>query len=449
MAQAKEKAGAAARAEGVSKPPSEAPLPPAHAPEQSELEKKISEVEEAYGTKCQDNPNFADEVIEKVHNNNRLTDSLLDQQKANEARVGSLKAELVKMQQELEDVQLGGAAGESSGAGNTSTVLSSRQVRSLDEKTFKAEIRCNQNLRRADKANRLIQSCKTGLQHLGKLILHQEEADLLPPKIPGVDATYDITWDDINLSNDSNEAMLKLLAGCEYHVSRVREALSVGKQLDETKDPKMQGHSQEDEAHLMGLTSGGGGSAARSSRRPRRSGEEPDDTGASLMTGVLIEKHKREVRVPSKSSIDGRYVQAVQERLAEADARADKNETLVVPSRDANDEVETFLAEALGTTEARAKQRRANMLSQRRQGAAAPRGLAVDHILRQNQQALLAGPSRRTASTKLQSTAGGLVTPVLERTMVKASSSNVVNREKRLERKRQQKKEAMLKESMD
>merc|ERR1719181_1711196 len=88
--------------------------------EASEMIARISEVEEVYGSKCQDNPHFADEIIEKVQSNDRLSDSLNDQQKHYEVRVASLKTELQRMHQELEDVQLGGAGGSEKSNGSTS-----------------------------------------------------------------------------------------------------------------------------------------------------------------------------------------------------------------------------------------------------------------------------------------------------------------------------------------
>jgi hypothetical protein len=55
----------------------------------------------------------------------------------------------------------------------------------VSPQTFQAEIRCNQNMRRADKADLLIQNVKAGIQHLARLVLTAEKAGNLPPKMPG------------------------------------------------------------------------------------------------------------------------------------------------------------------------------------------------------------------------------------------------------------------------
>ena len=310
----------------------------------SEMVRHINEVEEVYGSKVQDNPNFADEIIEKVQSNDRLSDSLNDQQKHYEVRVASLKAELQKMHQELEDVQLGGAGGGSDKAPSGSTspgqALSSRQVRDLDDKSFKAEIRCNQTMRRAEKANLLIQSVKTGIQHLAKLMLTQEKAGLMPPKVQGT-ASITLTDEDVERSNEDNDCMLHILAGCEFHVTRIREALSVGKQLDNANSGDNRAESAD------GKEGGGRRSsvdllAEQMNRQildsaEKEPGAKPDGEtvkarakkngtglGAVALTGSHADSDLSQVRVIARNKVDDRFTDLMEKETNRFDQRMDK-----------------------------------------------------------------------------------------------------------------------------
>lgn len=90
-----------------------------------------------------------------------------------------------------------------------------------------------------------------------------------------------------------------------------------------------------------------------------------------------------------------RYTMEMAERVSAADLRAEEIEASYGPPKDGTKAMRTFLNEALSTPTAVAALRRANMLGGNKQGPAAPRGLAMDHLLFQQKKLSDAGSSTR------------------------------------------------------
>lgn len=413
--------------------------------EQQKLARQIAQVEDVYGTKFQDNEHFVRDVVDKMQNNDRLSESLFEQQKQLENRVAKLKAEYNQAQKELEELQLGGKGGAAGGSGSGDAVSGDaglqHEMRRLDEETFKAEIRCNQIMRKSEKSYLLIQSVKTGVQHLARLILRFDKAGFLPPKMAGT-MMESLTDEDVERCYEDNGALLSILHSCEAHITAVKEALSVGKQL-EGEGKGGPGNADAHPAERPQSTESRSPKSRQSISSRGRSRLSPSSPGSpkSFFKGSKKQKEQRKgmVRVLPRGKIDEHFEKKMGESMDASDLREQQLEDAHVGPRDETKGIKLFLQEALTSGEVQRQQRRTNMIGKKKQGHTAPLGLAMDDILYEKRRTMERGSTTRSAvNTRLQTAASSVPQDIVSRGGLKSSAAAVATR-KRLEMKREKK----------
>ena len=328
----------------------------------------------------------------------------------------------------------------------------------MDDALFKAEIRCNQNQRKSQKAQLLINTAKTGVQHLAKLILAHGKADLLPPRIGTATTEVLLTDEDVNRSFADDNILLKLLAGAEDQITVVKEALSVGKQLAGS------GASGEGEAE-GGETDGEGGGptspgGAKSPKSPGGAAKELINAKPASPQNKLRAKKQGagmsgQALAPVTEDTDLGFVRIkTRETLAEeceegtvaarraADDKAEMAEVLHVGPRDETLGMKNFLREALSTKGVMDQQRRVNVVGKHLQGPSAPRGLAMDDIIYEKAKSAEEKGSAISVNVRLQAAVSDKEQTVISADSIKQSANGIVNRVKANERRRKMREEA-------
>lgn len=332
----------------------------------------------------------------------------------------------------------------------------------MDDDLFKAEIRCNQNQRKAQKAQLLINTAKTGVQHLAKLILAHDKAGLLPPK--GVTTTAQavtLTDEDVNRSFADDSMLLHLLAAAEEQITIVKEALSVGKQLagaddGNGDDGEDDGNDGEEGADGMAepMSPGGGGrkspkgGAALLQPRPAspqnklRAKKQGAGMAGQALAPVTEDTDLARVRIKTRQMMASECEEGTLAARKAADEKAELLEVLHVGPRDETLGMKNFLKEALSTKDVLDQQRRVNVVGKHLQGAAAPRGLAMDDIIYEKQKSAEAKGTAVSVNVRLQAAVSDKAQVVINRDTIKQSSNGVVNRVKAAERRRKMREEA-------
>ena len=313
----------------------------------------------------EDSP-FEAQVIEKVRASERLTDQLQDEKGAAEKRLLTLQAELDSCSRAYEALQV---------AGNNPYEGMARDQRRLEESLAAAEMASAAASRRATKIRETIQATKTGVQHVARIVIAYQKTGLLPPRVPSMTSTEPLfVLDDaaVERSFDDDAVLDQLLAASEQQISVVKEALSVGKQLDEDGDGNKEADPPRHSGQRELANSIGHGPAGEL----LLSGQEESE-----LEGIRILTH---AEAEAKYETDVTSLQEAQDAAAEEFHSRGKR---VVAVRDENSGIKTFLQDALRSSkEATDMQRKVNMMTHAKQGSLAPKGLALEDVLYEKQK---------------------------------------------------------------
>ena len=313
-----------------------------------------------------ENASFEAQVIEKVRASERLTDQLQDEKGAAEKRLLVLQAELDSCSREYESLQV---------AGNNPYEGMARDERRLEESLAAAEMASAAASRRATKIRENIQATKTGVQHVARIVIAYQKTGLLPPRVPSMTSNEPLFMLDdaaVERSFDDDAVLDQLLAASEQQISVVKEALSVGKQLDSDGGEKEESNAQRHTGQRELARAIGHGPAAEM----LASGQEESE-----LEGIRILTH---AEAETKYEEDVSSLQAAQDAAAEEFHSRGKR---VVAVRDENSGIKTFLQDALRSSkEATDMQRKVNMMTQAKQGSLAPKGLALEDVLYEKQK---------------------------------------------------------------
>jgi hypothetical protein len=314
-----------------------------------------------------------------------------------------------------------------------------REERRLEESLAAAEMACAAAARRATAVRETIQATKTGVQHVARIVIAYHKTGLLPLRAPPVSSTEPLfVLDDaaVARSFDDDAVLDQLLAAAEQQISVVKEALSVGKQLD--------------------AGGGGGGEGAR--EQPTRRGKRQhalkvgDGPAGELLLSAQEESELEGIRILTRAEAEAKLDAEVLSLQAAKDSAADEFESRgkhVVALRDEHSGIKTFLQDALRSSkDATDMQRKVNMLTQAKQGNLAPKGLALEDVLYEKKKQ--SSPSKASQKTSPATHSDALAeADVLERADLKKSAAGLVARKRAEERRLLKMKEAEDRRLMD
>jgi hypothetical protein len=266
---------------------------------------------------------------------------------------------------------------------------------------------------------------------VARIVIAYHKTGLLPLRVPPVSSTEPLfVLDDaaVARSFDDDAVLDQLLAAAEQQISVVKEALSVGKQLD---------------------TGGGGGEGVR--EQPTRRGKRQhapkvgDGPAGELLLSAQEESELEGIRILTRAEAEAKLDAEVLSLQAAKDSAADEFESRgkhVVALRDEHSGIKTFLQDALRSSkDATDMQRKVNMLTQAKQGNLAPKGLALEDVLYEKKKQ--SSPSKASQKTSPASHSDALAeADVLERADLKKSAAGLVARKRAEERRLLKMKEA-------
>ena len=162
----------------------------------------------------------------------------------------------------------------------------------------------------------------------------------------------------------------------------------------------------------------------------------------SALAPVTEDSDISRVRIKTRATLVQECEEETLKVQAAADEKAELLEVLHVGPRDETLGMKNFLKEALSTKNVTDQQRRVNVVGKHLQGAAAPRGLAMDDIIYEKQKAAEVKGSAISVNVRLQDAVSDKEQSVITSDAIKASSTGIVNRVKANERRRKMREEA-------
>jgi hypothetical protein len=359
---------------------------------------RIRGMEIAFGVNfsLSDPERFEREVVEKLEASKRLSESLREEQRQLDDRLAALKVEDASKRAELHALQVAPAARD---LGYGPMTGLAREQRRLEEAIDEAEIKVHAAGRRAELKREAILATKAGVQHVARIVISHVSSGKLPVPPPPTSGASVFTLDEAAVirSFDDDKVLPLILASCEQQLLVVKEALSVGKQLEDPGD-----------------------------RRSASVGPRGDPDENSELVGIrILTKTKNEDFVDSSV---GNEQAAKDKVLDEAEAKPSRH---VAGARDEAASLKAFLSDALhGTAD---DQRRANMMGHRKQGSLAPKGLALDDVLFETKSSPSRASQRAVRSNNKS---------VVDRQGLKESAQGLVARKRADERRSAKLKEA-------
>jgi uncharacterized small protein (DUF1192 family) len=446
---------------------------------------RVRETEESFGCKFDitDPYSFDAEVLKKMKQGELLHENLLLQQQQLENRIAILKENHEKAKQELEAMRIMNKEDQkkSSTSKKSSSSLSNkdkkaknhnkdekaslpigssdiaREHRRLEDALSKAEITCNQSFRKLQKSMKSIEDVRAGVQHLGEIILAFDNAGVLPPRPPSTNASatmFILDKEAIQQSFYDNKVLHEILIAAEQQVVAVKDELSLGAQMGEGLAGRSPSSNKKDPLDHLPIPknknrnktsySGSGGGHGKVIRGLGKG------TASSLLVTDQEQSEMVKVRVLTKLDNERKTAKSVINHRKEQDDILVLREGKIPAKPRFEAGLKTFLNDSLAGEQTISNQRKANVLAGSKQGATAPKGLALDDVLYQNQpnnnnsNGVGVKKSEKSSSSSSQVTmlGSGDFQTVVDRESLKKSSQGLVARKKAVERRAARIKEA-------
>lgn len=366
--------------------------------------------------------NTPDDFLSVYKNSQRLFESMKSHQILAESRLSQLRGEFNELQSSLGETIYVQNEIESQDDNKTAS-SSEREMRYLDQRTFQAEMRMNQNVRRTEKSVLNINEVRTGVVHIAQLLsVNENLLQNLPSSSPPV------------LKSESGIA--KILAWCEERVLAINEALVLdASKPNQMDDSKPLCDRQTDLAQLIqALLSRGNPSASRYKSRLKvvKSGSISKDILGKLDGGDNLANEYGEdstaIRIHTDSQMEHLYSEDVDEALRVLEERAIREENAASNNifEDRTEQMLQLLNKAVVSQESKTALRRANKLANRKQGRRAGFGWTIEELLRAD-----ADIDQNEAKNKvLKNITENHNTEIIDRGDIKAQSRGVLRSQK-------------------
>lgn len=344
----------------------------AHSRSEAEAKRKLEYLQE------KTHSSSPEEFIEKFTSNIQLTDSLKTHQNVCDSKIAQLRQEHTDLyesfgstvQQEV-DITETTNNNSGSGSGGASGAYSQKE---LDDKLFKTEMKLNSNSRKAEKSILLINEIRTGVQHLVSLLVGNAKILVNLPKSPLPTLATD-------------EDVAPVLSWCEERVLAIQEALVLD---TSSAHPAVYDNNKlhERQIQLSNLIHQMTVKVNNKSRKKKRFKEKRD---GGISQGIISAHAEdsispRAVMVTSKNNEDTIFERKMKSSIEIRDKNAkiyeEKELSLLRQKGDPAKDVAKFLNDSLATHDSKEMLRKANFLSNKKQGRHAGYGFALESVLR-------------------------------------------------------------------
>lgn len=317
-----------------------------------------------------------EEFIEKFTSNIQLTESLKTHQNVCDSKIAQLRQEHTDLyesfgstvQQEVDPGDADTGTGTGTGAGAACS------QKELDDKLFKTEMKLNSNSRKAEKSILLINEIRTGVQHLVSLLVSNAKILTNLPKSPLPILA-------------SDEDVAPVLSWCEERVLAIQEALILD---TSSAHPAVYDNNKlhERQIQLSNLIHQMTVKVNNKSRKKKRFHEKRD---GGISQGIISSHAEdnitpRAVMVTSKGNEDNLFEKKMKSSTEGHDKNElvfeDKMRSLLLQKGDPAKDVAKFLNDSLTTHDSKELLRKANFLSNKKQGRHAGYGFALESVLR-------------------------------------------------------------------
>ena len=321
--------------------------------------------------------NSLEDFLSVYKNSQRLFESMKSHQILAESRLSQLRGEFNELQGSLGETIYVQNEIESQDDNKTAS-SSEREMRYMDQRTFQAEMRMNQNVRRTEKSVLNINEVRTGVVHIAQLLsVNESLLQNLPSSTPPV--------------MKSESGIAKMLAWCEERVLAINEALVLdASKPNQMDDSKPLCDRQTDLAQLIqALLSRGNPSSARYKNRLKvvKNGSISKDILGQLDGGESLHEYDEDstaIRIHTDSQVEEQYSEKVDEALRVLEARAIMEENAASNNvyDDRTEQMLQLLNKAVVSQDSKTALRRANKLANRKQGRRAGFGWTIEELLR-------------------------------------------------------------------
>lgn len=318
--------------------------------------------------------NNAEQMFQVFMDARKLGDSLANQKKLSDTRMQQLRAEYASCKQsmadiimvEAEDLPASPTAKSTPTTPQRADTPESQETRWLDDRYSETEMKLHQSARKAAKATSLVQQIKTGIIHLSQLLVANKK---MLEHLPGAPEPPPAQSDD---------EMMQLLTWCEEKVVAINEALVLDTTKPKAADEAKSLHERQTAlAHSLVV------------KKPSSSAMErpwPGKAHGVNVAGTILRSEDsyiisspRSIRVPSNLQID--TIAEVSAKSA-PEPQANDEQSNAEDAETPYEELQSFIQEAFASEESQQEIRRANILANKKLGASAGLGWAMEGVLK-------------------------------------------------------------------